>query len=68
MVDEREVAVRGVLAELTVSWNRGDATGYARLFTEDADYVTFFGVNGPAGARSRRVIVRCSTGRSKDRG
>ena len=40
-------AVLDVLARLTEAWNNGDATAYARLFTEDADYVTYFGLNLP---------------------
>jgi uncharacterized protein (TIGR02246 family) len=42
-----EADVRAVLGRLTQAWNDGDATAYARLFTEDADYVTFFGLNFP---------------------
>lgn len=42
-----ETDVRAVLARLTDAWNSGDAAAYGRLFTEDADYVTFFGLNLP---------------------
>ncbi|SEF32871.1 conserved hypothetical protein [Amycolatopsis pretoriensis] len=42
-----ETDVRAVLGRLTDAWNAGDATAYGRLFTEDADYVTFFGLNFP---------------------
>jgi uncharacterized protein (TIGR02246 family) len=42
-----EAEVRAVLGRLTEAWNDGDATAYGRLFTEDADYVTFFGLNFP---------------------
>jgi uncharacterized protein (TIGR02246 family) len=35
--------IHHLLAALTDAWNAGDATTYAGLFTEDADYVTFFG-------------------------
>jgi uncharacterized protein (TIGR02246 family) len=42
-----ETEVRGVLGRLTDAWNSGDAAAYGRLFTEDADYVTFFGLNLP---------------------
>ncbi|HET6710186.1 SgcJ/EcaC family oxidoreductase [Amycolatopsis sp.] len=42
-----EAEVRGVLGRLADAWNSGDAAAYGRLFTEDADYVTFFGVNFP---------------------
>jgi uncharacterized protein (TIGR02246 family) len=47
MTDDWDAAVRAVLSGLADAWNAGDATAYARLFTEDADYVTFFGVNIP---------------------
>jgi uncharacterized protein (TIGR02246 family) len=42
-----EADVRAVLDRLAQAWNDGDATAYGRLFTEDADYVTFFGLNFP---------------------
>lgn len=42
-----DTEVRAVLERLTAAWNDGDATAYGRLFTEDADYVTFFGMNFP---------------------
>ncbi|WP_370947896.1 SgcJ/EcaC family oxidoreductase [Amycolatopsis sp. cg5] len=42
-----EKAVLEVLAALAEAWNEGDAAAYGRLFTEDADYVTFFGMNMP---------------------
>jgi uncharacterized protein (TIGR02246 family) len=45
-----EAAIQAVLHGLTEAWNAGDAEAYARLFTEDADYVTFFGVNFPGRA------------------
>ncbi|MEV4361808.1 SgcJ/EcaC family oxidoreductase [Nonomuraea sp. NPDC049625] len=32
-----------LLARIAETWNSGDAEGYAGLFTEDADYITFFG-------------------------
>ncbi|MBN9743741.1 DUF4440 domain-containing protein [Amycolatopsis sp. A1MSW2902] len=35
--------VLSVLTRLADAWNSGDATAYGNLFTEDADYVTFFG-------------------------
>ncbi|KZB85444.1 SgcJ/EcaC family oxidoreductase [Amycolatopsis regifaucium] len=47
---ESRTAVLAVLSELAQAWNDGDAAAYARLFTEDADYVTFFGVNMPGRA------------------
>ncbi|MEC3977237.1 SgcJ/EcaC family oxidoreductase [Amycolatopsis sp. H20-H5] len=39
--------VLAVLAALPEAWNAGDAAAYGRLFTEDADYITFFGMNMP---------------------
>lgn len=42
-----QTAVLGVLDRLSEAWNAGDATAYGGLFTEDADYVTFFGLNLP---------------------
>ncbi|MFD5094080.1 SgcJ/EcaC family oxidoreductase [Amycolatopsis thailandensis] len=47
---ERQNEVLAVLGRLTDAWNDGDAAAYARLFTEDADYVTFFGMNMPGRA------------------
>ncbi|GAB2958364.1 SgcJ/EcaC family oxidoreductase [Nonomuraea fastidiosa] len=32
-----------LLTRLAEAWNAGDATAYAALFTEDADYITFDG-------------------------
>ncbi|WP_410658057.1 SgcJ/EcaC family oxidoreductase [Amycolatopsis sp. lyj-112] len=49
---ERQNEVLSVLSRLTDAWNDGDAAAYARLFTEDADYVTFFGMNMPG-----RVVI-----------
>ncbi|MGW7531219.1 SgcJ/EcaC family oxidoreductase [Amycolatopsis sp. NPDC054798] len=36
--------VLSVLTRLADAWNSGDADAYGNLFTEDADYVTFFGL------------------------
>lgn len=51
-----ESAERAAIAELgramRDAWNRGDAAGYAELFTEDADYVAFNG----ASAHGRQAI------------
>lgn len=38
--------------DLQDTWNRGDATGYASLFTDDADFVAWNGLYG----RGRRAI------------
>ncbi|MFC4056963.1 SgcJ/EcaC family oxidoreductase [Planomonospora corallina] len=35
----------GLLTRLAEAWNAGDATAYAGLFTEDADYITFNGMH-----------------------
>jgi uncharacterized protein (TIGR02246 family) len=40
-----EIAVRDVLAEYTVSWNRRDMAALSGLFTEDCDYVNTAGVH-----------------------
>jgi uncharacterized protein (TIGR02246 family) len=50
-----EADVRAVLDRLTQAWNDGDAAAYGRLFTEDADYVTFFGLNTPGRTRIEEV-------------
>ncbi|HWD05978.1 MAG TPA: SgcJ/EcaC family oxidoreductase [Amycolatopsis sp.] len=39
--------VLAVLERLGEAWNSGDATAYGALFTEDADYVTWFGLAMP---------------------
>lgn len=38
-------AVRDLFQQLLKAWGAGDAEAYAALFTEDADYVAFDGVN-----------------------
>src|SRR5262249_36056445 len=43
--DDDESAVRDVLAEYTVSWNRHDTAAIGRLFTENCDYVNVAGVH-----------------------
>ncbi|MFI7031663.1 SgcJ/EcaC family oxidoreductase [Microbispora rosea] len=35
--------IHRLLDTLTAAWNDGDAAAFANLFTEDADYVTYFG-------------------------
>ncbi|WP_182906494.1 SgcJ/EcaC family oxidoreductase [Microbispora sp. H13382] len=44
--------VHRLLDALTAAWNDGDAAAFAELFTEDADYVTYFG----ARMEGRRAI------------
>ncbi|UBU09422.1 SgcJ/EcaC family oxidoreductase [Nonomuraea gerenzanensis] len=34
-----------LLTRLAQAWNNGDATAYAAVFTEDADYITFEGTH-----------------------
>lgn len=48
-----EQAVRDLLQALFDRWAAGDAEGYAALFTEDADYVAFDGVN----QKGRQAII-----------
>ena len=45
-------AIQDLLVRVGETWNAGDAQAYAELFTEDADYVTYFGQNMPG----RRTI------------
>ncbi|MEU4410529.1 SgcJ/EcaC family oxidoreductase [Streptosporangium sp. NPDC023963] len=37
--------ITGLLTRLAEAWNAGDATAYAALFTEDADYIVFNGAH-----------------------
>jgi uncharacterized protein (TIGR02246 family) len=41
MTDEAQI--HALVRRLGAAWNAGDAAAYAELFTEDADYITFFG-------------------------
>jgi uncharacterized protein (TIGR02246 family) len=43
--NDDESAVRNVLAEYAVAWNRHDMGAFGRLFTEDCDYVNVAGVH-----------------------
>ena len=43
--NDNESAVRNVLAEYAVSWNRHDMAAFGRLFTENGDYVNIAGVH-----------------------
>ena len=43
--NDDESAVRNVLAEYDVSWNRHDIAAFGRLFTENCDYVNIAGVH-----------------------
>ncbi|RBQ18759.1 DUF4440 domain-containing protein [Spongiactinospora rosea] len=50
MSDHAEIT--GMLTRLAEAWNAGDATTYAALFTEDADYITFDGTH----TKGREII------------
>ena len=43
--NDDESAVRNVLAEYAVSWNRHDIAAFGRLFAENCDYVNIAGVH-----------------------
>ncbi len=43
--NDDESAVRNVLAEYAVAWNRHDMAAFGRLFTESCDYVNIAGVH-----------------------
>ncbi|APR75573.1 Hypothetical protein A7982_00919 [Minicystis rosea] len=47
-----EARILTLCARLCEHWNAGDGAAYASSFTEDADYVTFFGTR----SRGRRAI------------
>lgn len=42
--DDDSAMIHDVLDRLARAWGRGDAAGFARLFTRDADYTTNFGL------------------------
>lgn len=44
MADTATASIRQLLRQLTDAWNDGDAAKYAEAFTDDADYITFFGL------------------------
>src|SRR5882762_12001952 len=54
MVDEsaERQAILGVFHDLQDTWNRGDAAGYASLYTHDADFIAWNGQYG----RGRQAI------------
>lgn len=41
--DADRSAIRAIFGNLSDTWGRGDAAGYAALFTQDAQYTTNFG-------------------------
>lgn len=56
-----DTEVRALFASLASSWERGDADAYARLFSKDAHYVAFDGVDQhgrEAIARMHRFLFR----------
>jgi len=40
-----DTEITGLLSRLAEAWNAGDATAYAAVFTDDADYITFDGTH-----------------------
>lgn len=42
--DAEIAAIRAIFGDLSDTWARGDAAGYAALFTQDAQYTTNFGL------------------------
>jgi uncharacterized protein (TIGR02246 family) len=50
-MDMREAEVRALFAEFCRTWTEGDAAGFGRLFTEDADYVSYDGSWAAGAAR-----------------
>ncbi|MGW0817659.1 SgcJ/EcaC family oxidoreductase [Streptomyces viridiviolaceus] len=42
-MDSRETEIRELFAEYCKTWTEGDSAGFGRLFTEDADYVSYDG-------------------------
>src|SRR5437763_16923491 len=57
-----EAEIMAVLEALTAAWNDEDAAAYADQFTEDADYITFFGMNTPGRANIERLRHELSAG------
>ncbi|MEV5971594.1 SgcJ/EcaC family oxidoreductase [Streptomyces sp. NPDC051921] len=49
--DVRESLVRELFAEYCRTWTEADAAGFGRLFTEDADYVSYDGSWAAGAAR-----------------
>ncbi|WP_418960744.1 SgcJ/EcaC family oxidoreductase [Streptomyces tritici] len=42
-MDTRETEIRALFAEYCRTWTEADSVGFGRLFTEDADYVSYDG-------------------------
>jgi len=59
MTTDGQRIISNVIAELERAWNAGDGQGFARLFTEDADFVNIRGEHHrtrPAIARGHQAI------------
>lgn len=41
--DKDERAIRELFNRMSAAWNKGDGRAFAACFTEDVDYITFFG-------------------------
>ncbi|MFD8008872.1 SgcJ/EcaC family oxidoreductase [Streptomyces sp. NPDC058955] len=50
-MDTHERELRDLFAEYCRTWTEGDAAGFGRLFTEDADYVSYDGSWAAGAAR-----------------
>jgi uncharacterized protein (TIGR02246 family) len=45
LATEARAGIEATLAAIVAAWDAGDAAGFARLFTEDATYVVYFGAS-----------------------
>lgn len=45
MTEQERKGIEGAVAALTQAWNAGDADSFARVFTEDADFVNIFAMH-----------------------
>lgn len=52
-IKPEEVAIRQLFQQLMAAWGAGNAEAYGALFTEDADYIAFDGVN----QKGRQAII-----------
>ncbi|XVQ84357.1 SgcJ/EcaC family oxidoreductase [Microbispora siamensis] len=55
--------IHRLLDALTAAWNDGDAAAFAGTFTEDADYVTYFGLRIEGRQAIEDSHGRCSRAR-----
>lgn len=65
MTDTKEAQVLATLEGMAAAWNADDATAYADHFTEDADYITFFGMNVPGRQKIEELRRAMSQGPMK---